>query len=109
MPKLIVAPVASLCICVGSLGPWVTFFALSRSGVDGDGVLTLILGAIAAVGLFRLITPNGRPKYGDRWAGPIVGALCLFISIPAAFNVTSETTEILGNQVGPSVGWGLGW
>ncbi|GAA4474205.1 hypothetical protein GCM10023094_09420 [Rhodococcus olei] len=106
-PKLVVALIASICICIGSLGPWVTIFAISKAGVDGDGVLTLILGAISAVGIFSLISRNGRPKYGDRWAGPVVGALCLFISIPNAFDVADQATEFMGRTVGPSIGWGL--
>lgn len=106
-PKLIVSLVASIGICIGSLGPWMTFLAISRAGVDGDGVITLILGAISSVGLFTLISRNGRPKYGDRWAGPVVGALCLIVSIPSAVEVADRTTEIMGETVGPSIGWGL--
>ncbi len=40
MPNLILALMASAGIIVGSIGPWATPFAMSRSGMNGDGILT---------------------------------------------------------------------
>ena len=35
-------------VIVGSLGLWATVWNISINGTDGDGVLTLVTGAIAA-------------------------------------------------------------
>lgn len=106
-PGLIAALVASVGVIIGSIGPWMTFMAFSKNGVEGDGVITLILGVVAAVSLFALLTRGGKAGLLHRWVGTGVGVMCLVIAIVDIMDVTSRTAELLGREVGPQVGWGL--
>ncbi|ODU24648.1 MAG: hypothetical protein ABT15_00035 [Pseudonocardia sp. SCN 73-27] len=60
----IVTAVGGLLAIVGSFLPWVTiragaFGSLSVAGIEGDGIITLIVGVlILAVGILRLVKPS---------------------------------------------------
>lgn len=107
MPNIVAALLACFGIIVGSLGPWVTFLNFSKSGVDGDGALTLVLGAAAAIALFTILSRGGKAKFGDRWVAPAVGAITVVIGIIDAMNVSDAEATILRTTVSPSIGWGL--
>ncbi|GCB55974.1 hypothetical protein rerp_23820 [Rhodococcus erythropolis] len=107
MPNIVAALLACFGIIVGSLGPWVTFLNFSKSGVDGDGVLTLVLGAAAAIALFTILSRGGKAKFGDRWVAPAAGAVTVVIGIIDAMNVSDAEATILRTTVSPSIGWGL--
>ncbi|MFD6860322.1 DUF2510 domain-containing protein [Rhodococcus sp. NPDC060090] len=105
--NLIAALVASGGIVIGSLGPWASFFAFSKSGVDGDGIITLILGVVAAVSLFLRFSQGADVWAALRWGTPVVGVICLVIAIVDIMNLTSVTGEFFGETVGVQIGWGL--
>jgi hypothetical protein len=107
MPNIVAALLACFGIIVGSLGPWVTFLNFSKSGVDGDGVLTLVLGAVAAIALFTILSRGGKAKFGDRWVAPAVGAIAVVIGIIDAMNVSDAEATVFRTTVSPSIGWGL--
>jgi len=54
LPNLIAALVAAVGIVIGSIGPWVTVLGIDRTNTDGDGIITLVLGAAAAAMLFAV-------------------------------------------------------
>lgn len=112
LPNLIVAMVASVGVVVGSIGPWITFLALSRNAVGGDGTITLILGIIAGAALFAVLNLS-RTRVDSGW---MVGLTCLaflaglvaaIVAVADIFEVTSRKTELFGNSIGAQVGWGL--
>ncbi|RYF56952.1 MAG: hypothetical protein EOO27_16945 [Comamonadaceae bacterium] len=107
LPYLIAAVASSLGIIIGSIGPWATFFAFSSSGTEGDGVVTLILGTIAAIALFTLMGMGGRARFGLQWVAPVVGLLSLIVAVADIINVTSTSGELFGETVGAQIGWGL--
>lgn len=107
LPSLIAALAASVGIIVGSIGPWMTFMALSKNGVEGDGLIMLILGAISAAALFTLLVRGGKAGFVHRWISTAVGVVCLVIAIVDIMDVASRTTELFGREVGAQVGWGL--
>ncbi|WP_083584003.1 DUF2510 domain-containing protein [Rhodococcus zopfii] len=107
LPNLIAALVASVGIVIGSIGPWVTFMAFSKNGLDGDGAVTLALGIISAIALFSILGRGGVSRIGDRWIGVVAGVICVVISIVDIIHVTSITTEMFNRTVGAQVGWGL--
>ena len=107
MPNIIAALLACLGIIIGSLGPWATLFTFSKAGVDGDGVLTLILAVVAAIALFTILSRGGTAKFGDRWVAPAVGAITVAIGIVDAMNLSNLETTLMRTPVSPSVGWGL--
>jgi len=42
-----------------------------------------------------------------RWGVPVIGVLCVAISVYDLFEVTSITAEFFGEPIGVQVGWGL--
>ncbi|PTR24246.1 hypothetical protein C8K36_108262 [Rhodococcus sp. OK519] len=106
-PMLIGALAASVGVIIGSIGPWVTFLGLSVGGTEGDGVITLILGVLAAAALGALLTRTAPPRFGLPWAGTAVGAICLLVAIYDMANLSTEDEEFFGKMIGPDIGWGL--
>lgn len=113
LPNLIAALIASVCIVVGSIGPWAAIPTMDIGGVERDrwGVVTLVIGAAAAVALF--VQSNwGRTNFSLRWAVPLVWAVlvagvgCLAIAVANIVTLMSLRSEF---DVGPfvQVGWGL--
>ncbi len=107
MPNLIGALAASVGIVIGSIGPWVSFMAMSKNGISGDGAVTLVLGIVSMIAMFSILSRGGISRIGDRWIGVGAGVICLVISIPNIMNVTSATTEVFDRTIGAQVGWGL--
>lgn len=108
-PNFIAGMLACLGIAIGSLGPWLTVFNLSKAGVDngGDGTLTLGLAALGAIALFTINSRGGKAKIGDRWVGPIVGAATVAVGITAMSNINDNRVEFMNSTIGPTIGWGL--
>jgi hypothetical protein len=67
---------AAAAVAVGVFLPWVSVFGYSKSGVEGDGILTLIL---AAVGLLLI----WRARFG--WVGQ--GALAALVVLVALYDL----------------------
>lgn len=107
LPNLIAALVASVGIVIGSIGPWATFMALSRNGLSGDGVFTLILGIASTIAMFTILSRGGISRIGDRWIGVGAGVICLVISLVDIMNISAQTTELFDRTIGAQVGWGL--
>jgi hypothetical protein len=112
LPNLIAAMVASVAVVIGSIGPWMTFMAFSRSNVDGDGMITLILGVVAAAALFAVFN-LGRSRVDSGWmvALPCIavtaGVISLVVAVVDIIEVNSRKAEFLGTTIGAQVGWGL--
>ena len=55
--------VAAGFVVVGSMGPWAKVLVFSKAGTEGDGMITLVFGAIAGViaivGLSRRVLGRG--------------------------------------------------
>lgn len=106
-PNVVVALIASAGVIVGSIAPWATFLAFSKNGIEGDGGITLIAGALAALTLFKVLTSRRRVNFVVRWMSPIAGALCMVIALVGLSDVASMRSEFLGRVIGAQVGWGL--
>ncbi len=112
LPNLIAAMVASVGVVVGSIGPWITFLALSRNAVGGDGTITLILGIVAGAALFTLLN-LGRSRVGKGWMvtlgniAVLAGVIAIGIGVDDAIAVNSRKTGLFGQTIGAEVGWGL--
>lgn len=104
---IIVALVASIGLIVGSIGPWATFMAFTKNGIEGDGAITLIAGALAAMALFKMLTSQGRASFVIRWASAVAGAISIVIALVSLADVASLSSEFLGRTIGAQVGWGL--
>ncbi|OYD70955.1 hypothetical protein BDB13_4599 [Rhodococcus sp. OK302] len=106
-PNLIASVWACVGIVVGSLGPWMTFFKLSKAGVDEAGVVTIVLALCAGVALVTLLSRGVTPDVKNHRIGPLVGLAVAVIAGWNAADILQRTTDILGTSIGPSVGWGL--
>jgi hypothetical protein len=79
-------------VVVGSFGPWATFGPFSKGGLDGDGVITLVLGLVVLAAVWLRRAPLGVL---------VAGALVALIGI-------IDTIDVAGSQVlSPSPGWGV--
>ncbi|WP_161996016.1 hypothetical protein [Rhodococcus sp. YH1] len=107
LPAVLVSLVASVGVMIGSVGPWVSFLALSTHGIEGDGAVTLVLGALAAATLVSVVRGGGTAGFGRRWASPLIGALCLIIAVLDLSEVASVGIEFFGPRLGVQIGWGL--
>ena len=89
-------------LVLGALGPWVTTTGFSESGLNSDGIITLILGLIAGGFLFLA---HRRKTAPSRIAIGIIAILCLAIAIIDINNVNDTDLGVPGFEA--SVGWGL--
>jgi len=96
---------AAILVLVGSIGPWAKFFALTKSGTDGDGQLTLILSLIAGgCVLARILRRDRRTLLMG------IAAACFAISaIVGIYDWYDVETALPENEFGfeLEVGWGL--
>ncbi|MDI9894970.1 hypothetical protein QM797_09550 [Rhodococcus sp. IEGM 1381] len=106
-PWTITCLAASIAIVIGSLGPWVTIFAFSQNGTEGDGAITVALGGLAALLSVVVIVREGRALLGDRYITPLLALVVSIIALYDVANVGNTKGNFMGAQIGPSVGWGL--
>lgn len=94
-------PAAGIALLViGSIGPWVKAAGQTGYGLGRDGVITIILAAIAAV-FVLLAWRRSRPP--SRIGLGICAVLALAVAI-------YDILDVSGTEIGPfeaSVGWGL--
>jgi len=112
LPNLIAALVASVGLVIGSIGPWMTFFAMSRGGMDVDGIFTLILGIAATAALFGVLNlglAGGKPilMMYLSIAAATAGVLGAGIGTLDIIDVFSRSAEFFGETIRPDVAWGL--
>jgi hypothetical protein len=96
-------------LIVGSLLPWVKaeagFISVSKNGVDGDGVFTLVLGA--AIALVFLL--SRRPRRAAV-AVTILGGIAAAIAAYDTIDISKKADEITRNatvSINADVGIGL--
>lgn len=99
----------SAAVVLGSFLPWATitgpFGTLSRPGTDGDGLLTLICGAVAgALGIALL---RGSDRRSLAIASLVLSGLVLLIGVFDTVNVSSVVADMRSRLAYASVGAGL--
>lgn len=89
-------------VVVGSIGPWATLGVFSKAGTDGDGILTIIAALVGAI----LVLSN-RGKRTARIGVGLLGLVIVAVGIYDIADISSLGIELFGEQLSPSVGWGL--
>lgn len=112
MPNMIAGLLAGLGVVIGSIGPWATFLAFTRGATDGDGMITMVLGVVALVGLFALVNlvRLGSLRGWMVLLAYLPSAAGFFAALTAGVNLShikSLETEIFDTTVSPEIGWGL--
>ena len=100
---------------IGSFMPWVVITApfvgqVSKSGIDGDGVITLALAVGLAVFGFRRLAVTSTPSPRAVLAPAVVTLLLLGITVVEVLNVSSATDDLdqeISGLVSTSYGAGL--
>ncbi len=90
---------AGLLALVGAVLPWAEApFGISKSGVEGDGALTLVAGlAVAAIAVVRLLRPGSRIW---KWVSVVGGLLlCGFVLLVALVDI-ADVGRIVGESGG---------
>lgn len=99
------ALIGSAAIILGSLLPWATlttgFGSVSIAGTHGDGMITLILGALA--GLVAFVWFGGQISSGVRTGLGVIAIAILIVSANAATNIANVSGGA-SSQVGIGIG-----
>lgn len=91
----IVELVAIVLLVIGAFGPWASLFGISKSGIDGDGVITLAVAFIVSGFLLRARLRGATVPLAALLVG---GLLVVGISIIDILDISDK---------GVDVGWGL--
>jgi hypothetical protein len=76
-----VSAIAMIVLAIAAFMPWASLFGISKIGVEGDGIITLIL-AIVGAGLLAFSTGMvGRPRSPGRGSQITLLVLALFVSL----------------------------
>lgn len=89
-------------VILGAIGPWVKVADISEGGLDADGVITLILGLIAAAFVVLAFRKRAAP---NMFAIGIPAVLIVVIAIADISDVNGADLGVPGLDA--SVGWGL--
>lgn len=87
-------------LALGSIGPWATIASFTTNGLEGDGVITLVLAIVAAL---VVLVARARSRLPSRIALGICGVLALTVAV-------IDVVDVSGTKAGSlsaSVGWGL--
>jgi uncharacterized protein DUF2510 len=90
---------------IGAFGPWATAGVFSRSGVDGDGVITAVVAGVLAIALvLSLRQPTRGLSTGAILAGLVIGIVGV-VDIIDVNNKISDAGAFA--QAVVHIGWGL--
>jgi hypothetical protein len=100
------ALIATIGVALGSFLPWATWGPISANGTSGDGVITLLAGALAFVGVLLYFK---RPNVGRlvRTIVPVGLLIALATSVYDAINISSTSVSVFGTNINETVGIGL--
>lgn len=104
-PFTIAGFVCATLVMLGSLGPWITRDATASAGIDGDGAITLLLGAVAATLLYITTRTNAAVVRRLRVLR-VLAALSFLAAAVTAGNVMN-TVWTAEQDTDFGVGWGL--
>ncbi|MFW6076012.1 MAG: hypothetical protein ACOC9Y_10480 [Chloroflexota bacterium] len=107
--KLVPALVGVICgmlAMVGSLGPWASVWIVTVSGMDGDGMLTAVLGFVA-IGAFGWHVYTGAEGRKSVLLGLAAFLLIATVGIYDWRNLSNLIDEGSGIFGSAQVGWGL--
>ena len=98
---------AAVVVIVGSFGPWAEVSQFSASGMDGDGVITLVSAIVAAVAILIASASRTRPALGSDWIAAAAATVAMFVAVYDSFEIP-KTFDLVAGAVGTrTAGWGI--
>ncbi|WP_280397403.1 hypothetical protein [Nocardia carnea] len=79
---------------------------VSANGLEGDGVFTLVLGAVAVLVLFTMVSTSRELPAPIPWIVPGAALICLIVAMVDIGEILRGRSDG-GGEVGLQVGWGL--
>lgn len=97
-----IATLVPLLVIIGSFGTWVSMWGFTTSGMEVDGIFTLLLGiGVMVVSALTVLLPN----MSNKLILPIVSlVVTIFLLLTAMVNFLNVITMV---RLGASIGWGM--
>jgi hypothetical protein len=104
----LVAMVGALGLIVGALLPWVEaragIISVDKAGIDGDGIITLVIGVIALIVTFAFTTVAGA----RRAVVVAAGAIAAIVALYDLLDVQQQANELAHHAATVPVDAGVG-
>jgi len=89
---------------VGAFGPWATAGLFSKSGMDGDGVITLVVAAV----LLLVTLANARtPRRGVAIGAIVSGVIIAGVGAVDIADINNKVSDNAFTDAIVDIGWGL--
>jgi hypothetical protein len=92
---------AALGLILGAIGPWAKVLVVSKAGIEGDGILTIILGGILGAVLIAARYDGQTPSFLA-----LLGTGLLVLAV-AGYDIVSLLSTGDDTMFTVQVGWGL--
>jgi hypothetical protein len=103
-----VSGVAVLVVILAAFLPWVSILGISKVGVEGDGVLTLVLAAIGAVVLATTTGLIGSAKTPGRVSQIVLLVLAVLVALVGLLDMNGVAAIGLYLTLFGGIGWVVG-
>ena len=103
-----VSGVAILVVALAAFLPWVSIFGISANGIEGDGVLTLVLALAGAAILARTTGLVGSPRAPGRASQIALLVLAILAALVALLDMNGAAAIGLGQTLLGGIAWVAG-
>jgi O-antigen/teichoic acid export membrane protein len=100
-----ISAIAMLVVAVGAFLPWASLLGINAYGIQGDGVITLIL-AVAGMVLLALTSALVKP---DRTQNKVSGIACLVLAVLVTLIGLNDTTNFAAIGIYLTLLGGIAW
>ena len=103
-----ISAVSILVTAVAAFLPWVSFFGISKLGIEGDGVMTLILAIAGAIILAMTTGLIGKPRDPGKGSQITLLVLAVFTALIGLLDMNGVAAIGLYLTLFAGVAWVLG-
>lgn len=103
-----VSGVAILVVALAAFLPWVSVFGISKAGIEGDGVLTLVLALAGAVTLAMTTGLVGSPRIPGRKSEIVLLVLAILAALIALLDMNGVAAIGLYLTMFGGIAWVIG-
>ena len=103
-----VSAVAILVVALAAFLPWASVFGLSVSGINGDGVITLLMAVAGAIILAITSGVTGKEPTTGRWPTLTLVVLAALVTLIALIDMSGLAAIGLYLTLFGGIGWVVG-